>query len=124
MRGSFNNVRTTEIIRAAQKEWRTGYEQGKKGIKPFGANSWSASFRDGFFRGRDEFLGIAPKPLPEAPRQSPQEIARQQKERGEHLARQGRYISEIELEKCHPDFRRAYWQYQEELSEFGYDQDN
>lgn len=131
MGGSFNQRRVADIIRASQQEWRTGYEQGKKGIKPFGADSWRASFRDGFYRGRDEFLGKGPQPLPLAPPRNPQEIADQQKERGRHMAKQGLWVNNTELEKCHPDFRRSYQQVlddeercHEELSEYRYNQDN
>lgn len=111
MSRSFNQRRgVAEIIRESQAEWRRGYAQGLKGRngQAFGIDRCSLSFRDGFSRGRDEYLGVAQKPLPRVSRLTPENLALAEKERGAEMARRDPYIPEEVLVKCHPAFRTEY----------------
>ena len=121
MRSSFTTKRAVDvIIKSSQAEWKLGYEMGRKqgaslSDQKLASRNYSASFRDGHRRGRDELLG---KPIPSIPYvtvtcQPPKEIALEQTDRGDHLGNQyaedGKEELSVEaLSACHPSFAKAY----------------
>ena len=122
MRSSFyNQARAVDvIIKSSQAEWKLGYEMGRKqgaslSDQKLASRNYSASFRDGHRRGRNELLGIPEESIPLAERvvQTPEEIAKIQYERGEFLGRRnGRNcdeLSEETLRACHPAFVKGYY---------------
>ncbi len=112
MSGSFNQRRVAETIRVSQAEWRNGYEVGKQSRKPLrGIDTRSISFRDGYYRGRNELLGrVKDTPLATAPaRMTAAEEAIAQRERARHIARHDPDVPDDVLEKCHPAFRETYY---------------
>lgn len=111
MSGSFHQQHVAEIIRASQKEWRDGYNLGKKGGKKKGNPHYrSAAYQDGYNRGWNEFLGIATE-LPktyERKRLTPKEIANEQYYRGYYLGEHGEYYTDEFLLKLPASFREGY----------------
>jgi hypothetical protein len=114
MSGSLNQWRVAEIIRLSQQQWRKGYDLGKSGatMRPAKLETMLPEFREGYLRGRDEYLGIPKIPLPRAPRRmSEEENAKIQAERGRHLAKTDLCLHQSEdLDKCHPAFIKAFWE--------------